>query len=76
MRAVDRVFYVLALPLGLLLLILGGLGLFSGCHASFRLPPVFGVAPALVGWGIVRAIFVAWRTPRPPSAKQIGHVFE
>jgi len=38
-----------------------------GCKAHFTLPPVAGVLPALVGWGIVKPIVVAWRASTPPG---------
>ncbi|MHC4416428.1 MAG: hypothetical protein ACYS0G_14230 [Planctomycetota bacterium] len=61
MNLFDKFCAVFAFILGVLLLLLGALGLFEGCHANFSLPPVAGVAPAIVGWGIVRAIIVAWK---------------
>ncbi len=61
MNAFDKVCAVLAFPLGVVLLVLGVIGLFSGCNASFVLPPILGVAPAFVGWGIVRPVVVAWK---------------
>ena len=61
MNAFDKVCAVLAFPLGIVLLVLGIIGLFVGCNASFVLPPILGVVPAFVGWGIVRPVVVAWR---------------
>lgn len=52
-----------AFVLGIVFLMLGAIGLFAGCSAHFTLPPVVGVVPAFVGWGIVRAVRVAWNTP-------------
>ncbi len=60
MNLFDKFCAVLAFILGLVFLVLGGLGLFMGCSASFRLPPVLGFVPFLVGWGIVRAVYHAW----------------
>lgn len=57
----DKFCAVLATILAVPLLILGIIGLFIGCSANFTLPPILGVIPALVGWGIVRGIVVAWR---------------
>lgn len=57
----DRFCAVTSFGLGIVLLILGALGLFVGCSANFTLPPVLGILPALVGWGIVKAIYVAWK---------------
>lgn len=61
MNTFDKLCAIAAFPLGLALLILGGMGLFTGCRANFSLPPVLGVIPAFVGWGIVRSIYFAWR---------------
>ncbi len=56
--------------LGVVLLLLGVLGLFAGCQAQFSLPPVLGALPAFIGWGILKAVKVAWNTspdkPRQP----------
>ena len=60
MSAFDRFCGAIACLLGVALLVLGGLGLFVGCSANFTLPPVLGVVPAFVGWGIIRAVRVAW----------------
>ena len=66
MNGFDRLCAVLAFLLGLVFLVLGCIGLFTGCRAHFSLPPVAGVLPALVGWGIVRSVYFALSTPTPP----------
>jgi len=50
-----------AFILGIVLLVLGVLGIFLGCSTHFTLPPILGVLPAFVGWGIVKSVKVAWR---------------
>lgn len=60
MNAFDKVCAVPAFLLGIVFLLLGALGLFAGCKANFTLPPVLGVFPAFVGWGILRAIYIGW----------------
>jgi hypothetical protein len=57
----DRVCAALAFPIGVLFILLGLVGLFTGASANFTLPPVLGFIPALVGWGIVKPAIVAWR---------------
>lgn len=57
----DKFCFVFSFALGIPLLILGIFGLFGGCSAHFTLPPVLGVLPAIVGWGILRAVWVAWK---------------
>ena len=64
MNVFDKVCGVLAFCLGVVFLILGVLGVFVGCKAHFTLPPLLGILPAFIGWGIVRPIYVAWNTPR------------
>lgn len=63
MNAFDKICAALAFLLGIALLVLGVVGVFTGCKAHFTLPPVLGVIPAFVGWGIVRAVYVAWNRP-------------
>jgi hypothetical protein len=57
----DKICVVLAILLGMVLGILGILGVFVGCNANFTLPPVLGVLPLFVGWGIIKGGLVAWR---------------
>jgi hypothetical protein len=63
MNAFDKLCAAFAFVLGLIFLVLGGIGLFTGCQANFTLPPVLGAIPAFVGWGIVRAVYFAWNQP-------------
>lgn len=75
MNPFDRVCAVLAGLLAVALGILGVLGLFLGCRANFTLPPVLGVIPALIGWGILRAVWLAWDLPdgrQPPERPRAG----
>ncbi len=67
MNLFNKVCMVLAFVLGALLLILGALGLVFGCNAHFTLPPIMGVLPAFVGWGIIAAVRGAWGTERSPQ---------
>ncbi len=61
MNVFDRICCGIAFVLGLIMLALGALGLFTGCRAHFTLPPLLGVLPAFAGWGIVRAVIIAWK---------------
>lgn len=63
MNTFDRICAAVAFVMGAVFMLLGVIGLFTGCRAHFALPPILGVAPAFIGWGIVRAVMVAWRTP-------------
>ena len=71
MNVFDRICAVGGFVLGLVLLSLGVLGLFTGCSANFSLPPVLGVLPAFVGWGILRAIVVAWNVSKSSQANDV-----
>ncbi|MCE5231132.1 hypothetical protein LLG95_16270 [bacterium] len=63
MNTFDKVCAALAFVLAILFLILGVPGAFVGCRANFTLPPILGVLPALIGWGIIRSVRVAWKAP-------------
>ena len=52
----DKFCCILAALLGIAFLILGILGLFMSVNANFTLPPVLGVIPAFVGWGVLKAM--------------------
>ena len=57
----DKICGVGAFLLGIALAILGIFGAFIGCNANFTLPPILGALPLLVGWGICKPIYVAWK---------------
>lgn len=60
MNGFDKVCAAAAFLLGVVFLVFGVFGLFVGCSAHFTLPPILGVLPAFVGWGVVRAVWIAW----------------
>lgn len=64
MNIFDKICAATAFLLGVIFMILGVLGLFTGCKAHFTLPPILGLIPAFVGWGMVKPIYVAWNSPR------------
>lgn len=74
----DKFCAVLATMLAVPLLILGLIGLFVGCGANFTLPPILGVIPALVSWGIFRCTLIAWRATHfvDAAASLPGHNVE
>lgn len=63
MNVFDRLCARIAFVPGVIVLLLGVFGLFAGRRAQFSLPPVLGILPALVGWGILRFIVIAWKVP-------------
>src|SRR5688572_28977923 len=64
MTIFDKICSLLAAFLGAVFILLGGFGLFMGCNFNFTLSPIFGVLPALVGWGILKSVIVAFRFGR------------
>ena len=68
----DKVCAVLAFLIGTVFVVLGVLGLFAGCSANFTLPPIIGVVPAFVGWGIVKPVMIAWKQKREPSVANLN----
>lgn len=64
MNIFDKICACLAFALGAVFIVLGILGMFTGCKANFSLPPILGAVPALVGWGIIKSIIVAWKRPK------------
>ena len=58
--AFDKFCAVLAAVLGVVLVIMGMFGLFIGVSASFSLPPILGLLPTIVGWGILRSVRIAF----------------
>jgi hypothetical protein len=72
MNAFDKLCAIFAFALGIVFLILGVIGLFTGCRANFVLPPGLGVIPAFVGWGMVRAIYLAWTPPASTTPADPG----
>lgn len=74
MNLFDKICAVLVFVLGIIFVLLGGFGVFTGCKANFTLPPILGVIPLLVGWGIIKPILVAWK--RPENQTQSFHMPE
>ena len=52
MRTFDKVCSVLSIPIGIIFMILGAVGLFTGAKAHFSLPPILGGLPFFLGWGM------------------------
>ena len=79
MDILNKICMGFAFVLGALFIVRGVLGLFAGCNAHFSLPPVLGVLPAVVGWGIVYAIRRAWNAgyeAAQGSERDYGYVEE
>jgi hypothetical protein len=69
MNGFDKFCAGLAFLLGIVFLLLGAFGLFFGAQAQFSLPPILGGIPALLGWGMVKSVRLAWGTSTAPATR-------
>ena len=60
MNAFDKICACLAIPIGIVFLILGGVGFFAGSSAHFALPPVLGGLPFFLGWAMSITLIRFW----------------
>ena len=60
----ERICAAMAFIVAIPLLILGVLGLFLGFRFWVALPPILGVIPAFVAWGIIKPIMRMWKVQR------------
>ncbi|HEV2295476.1 MAG TPA: hypothetical protein VGR35_16625 [Tepidisphaeraceae bacterium] len=67
----DKVCGVLAAIIAAAFVLMGVFGTFVGTSASFTLPAIVGVLPALVGWGILKSVIVAWRCTQRERAMRL-----
>ena len=61
MTGFDKVCAVFAIPIGVVFMVLGVVGLFTGSKASFSLPRIIGVLPFFLGWGMSIPLIKYWR---------------
>jgi hypothetical protein len=61
MNAFDKICACLAIPVGIVFLILGVIGLFMGSSAHFTLPPGLGGLPFFLGWAMSITLIRFWR---------------
>ncbi len=61
MTVFDKVCAVLAIPFGVVFMILGAIGLFTGSSAHFTLPPILGAIPFFVGWAMSVPLIRYWK---------------
>jgi len=61
MTGFDKVCAVLAIPIGIVFMVLGAVGLFTGSKANFSLPPILGGLPFFLGWGMSIPLIRYWR---------------
>jgi hypothetical protein len=61
MNRFDKICSVLAIPFGVVFMLLGISGLFLGFRFQCKLPPVYGVLPFFVGWAMCVTLIRFWR---------------
>lgn len=61
MTTFDKVCAVFAIPIGIVFMILGAVGLFAGANAHFTLPPILGGLPFFLGWGMSIPLIRYWK---------------
>jgi hypothetical protein len=61
MSKFDKFCALLTIPVGVIFLVLGTVGLFLGAEAHFTLPPVLGALPFLLGWSMCVTLIKFWR---------------
>jgi len=67
MSGFDKFCACLAIPVGGVFMVLGGIGLFAGASANFTLPPILGVLPFFLGWAMCITLIKFWRGPQDGS---------
>ena len=60
MGVFDKICAVLAIPVGVVFLVLGTVGFFAGSSAQFTLPPILGGLPFLLGWAMSVTLIRFW----------------
>ncbi len=70
MTTFDKCCAVMTIPIGVVFMILGVMGLFAGSSANFTLPPVLGVLPFFVGWSMCVSLIRYWRSPKQQSDEE------
>ncbi len=61
MTTFDKVCAALAIPIGVVFMIIGAIGLFTGANAHFTLPPILGGLPFFVGWAMSIPLIRYWK---------------
>ncbi|UCF13954.1 MAG: hypothetical protein JSU94_09570 [Phycisphaerales bacterium] len=61
MTTFDKACAVLAIPIGVIFMVLGAIGLFTGAKAHFALPPILGGLPFFLGWAMSIPLIRYWR---------------
>lgn len=76
LNAFDKICAALALAMGCWLLLTAVISLVWIASGRAGGLEIYGVVFALPGWGVVRAVTVAWTARRPPSMAELDEVFD
>lgn len=61
MTVFDKACAVVAIPIGIVFMVLGAIGLFTGAKAHFDLPPILGCLPFFMGWAMSIPLIRYWK---------------
>ena len=61
MTTFDKACAVIAIPIGVIFMVLGAIGLFTGSNANFTLPPILGGLPFFLGWAMSIPLIRYWK---------------
>jgi hypothetical protein len=74
MNLFDKICACVAIPIGMIFLILGIIGFFAGSQAHFTLPPILGGLPFFLGWAMSITLIKFWRQSSKSSQDDIVDV--
>jgi hypothetical protein len=60
MNGFDKLCACLSIPIGIVFMLLGIIGLFAGSGAHFTLPPILGCLPFFLGWSMSITLMKFW----------------
>ena len=68
MNLFDKICACLAIPVGLIFMLLGIFGFFAGSSAHFTLPPILGGLPFFLGWAMCVCLIKFWNRDNADKA--------
>jgi hypothetical protein len=68
----EKVCAIITIPLGVLLLIQGAIGVFFGASFHYSLPPVLGFIPAIIGGNMCISIVRYWKLSNAVLVSESG----
>ncbi len=60
MNTFDKICACISIPIGIVFMVLGVIGLFIGSNAHFTLPPILGGLPFFLGWAMSVTLIKYW----------------